>query len=400
MDENSTLTVRRYFKEYYFRHGSRITPPSQIEAREFGYLPFGGVMVRHLAFKDIGELRAVLVREVPAGVYCSNSLYEDPTGEMHLKGWKKAELIFDVDADALKQPCKKVHDIWLCKGCGKREFGPRPTVCPNCKSNRLLELSWACSTCLLAAKNETFRLIDFLEFDFGIARKQIRIFFSGNAGYHISIEGSAYETLDTHARAEIADYLSGRGLDPSLFLTEKLTPVDPGWRGRMARYVRDLPADDKTFKSGSSYERRLGEMVNDFSKKQLASFFDRFLSETAVRIDSMVTTDVHRIFRMPETLNNKTGLVKRECSSNLADFDPMVEAIALKGEEQKARVFVDMCPKVELGGRSYGPFKSETKELPLCLVVYIVCKGAGKVVSEEKQGGAALEEEEKALSNE
>jgi DNA primase small subunit len=391
LDENSTLMIKRYFKEYYFRYGSRIRSPPEIEAREFGYLPFGGVMVRHLGFKDIRALRAVLVKEVPAGVYCSNSFYEDPTAEMHLKGWKKAELIFDIDADALKQPCKKMHDIWLCKECGRKEFGLRPAICPNCKNNRLLELSWACASCLEAAKKETFRLVDFLEFDFGIASAEVKVYFSGNAGYHVSVENSAYESLDTHARAEIADYLSGRGLDSSTFTSQRLAPTDPGWRGRMARYIRDLPEDDHIFKSGSLYETRLAEMVKDFSEKQLETLMNRFLSENAVRLDSMVTTDVHRIFRMPETLNNKTGLVKRECS-NLSEFNPLVEAIALNDETQMARVFVDMCPKIELAERSYGPFKSETKDLPLYAAVYIVSKGAGKFIAIPNEEEAPKEE--------
>jgi DNA primase small subunit len=377
--------VKRYFKEYYFRHGSRIKSPSKIEAREFGYMPFGGIMIRHLSFKDIGALRAVLVKEVPAGVYCSNSLYEDPTAEMHLKGWNRAELIFDIDADALKQPCKKIHDIWLCKGCGKREFGLRPQVCPSCKSNRLLELSWACPSCLEAAKNEALKLMDFLEFDFGIVPREMKTYFSGNAGYHVSVESSAYETLDTHGRAEIADYLCGRGLDPAMFVTQKLAISDPGWRGRMARYIRDLPPDDSVFKSGTSYESRLGEFLNDFTKKQKDLFVNRFLSDTSIKLDSMVTTDVHRIFRIPETLNNKTGLVKRECSHNLHDFNPSIEAIALKDEDEQVKVFVDMCPKVELGGKSYGPFISKTEELPLYAAVYIVSKGAGKFIASEHQ---------------
>lgn len=371
--------IKRYFKEYYFRNSERIRAPGDIERREFGYMPFGGMMVRHLAFKEIGPFRALMVKEAPAGVYCSNSHYEDPAAEMHLKGWQKAELIFDIDADSLKQPCRKVHDMWLCKGCGKKEFGLRPEVCPSCKGNRLLELPWACPLCIGAAKEETLRLLDFLEFDFGISPSDFRVYFSGNAGYHISVEGGAYDSLDVHGRAEIADYLAGRGLTPAIFSTQKLSPNDPGWRGRMARYIRDLPDDDPAFDgSGSLYEQRLHEVSNSFSKKELESFTSRAIDGSSVRIDAMVTTDVHRIFRMPETLNNKTGLVKRECARDLSSFDPLVEAVAIRDGDQSARVYVDMCPKIELGGRSYGPFRSETIDLPLHAAVYLIAKGAAK----------------------
>jgi DNA primase small subunit len=394
MDEYSSQMIQRYFKEYYFRFGSRIKTPSEIERREFGYLPFGGMMTRHLGFKDMGDLRALLVKEAPAGVYCSNSFYDDPSAEMHLKGWKKAELIFDIDSDALNQPCKKVHDIWLCKGCGKREYGLRPESCPSCKNNRILELSWACTQCIDAAKKETFKLLDFLEFDFGIASSRTKVYFSGNAGYHITVEKSQLEDLDTHGRAELADYLSGRGLSADVLDSRRLAPSDPGWRGRIARYIRDVPQNDNLFANSQvTYEQRLSEVINEFSSKKVEAFMDRVVSDNSVHIDAMVTTDIHRIFRMAETLNNKTGLVKRECEKDLSSFDPLIEAIALKEDDRKVEVVVDLSPKVELGGSSFGPFKSEATILPLFVAVYLMSKGAAKLVPNSGEKVEAAKQE-------
>jgi DNA primase small subunit len=379
LDESSAQTVKRYFKEYYFRFGGRIRAPTNIESREFGYFPFGGAMVRHLSFKDIGSFRAILVKEAPAGVYCSNSLYHEPNAEMHLKGWIRAELIFDIDADALKLPCKKTHDIWLCKGCGKKEFGLRPETCPSCKSNRVLEMSWTCPVCLNGTKKETYRLLEILQADFGIPSSQTRIFFSGNAGYHLNIENSAYESLDTHGRAELADYLTGRGLLPSIFNSMQLSCDNPGWRGRVARCIRDSRVGEGPFKS-EEFDKRLREFINVFSKAQSEKFLERVVSENAIRIDPMVTTDVHRIFRMPETLNNKTGLVKRECTENFDSFDPILDSIALKDEKEKVLLEVDLSPRIDLGGSSYGPFRSARVELPLYVAVYLLAKGAGKLI--------------------
>jgi DNA primase small subunit len=381
MDEASTLILKRYFKEYYFRNSEKIKSPSEIESREFGYFPFGGGMVRHLSFKEIGSLRAELFKEAPAGVYCSNSLYSDPSKEMHLKGWIRAELIFDIDADALRLPCKKEHDIWLCKGCGRKEFGLRPETCPNCRGNKILEMSWACRNCLEGTKKETFKLLDTLESDFGVSGSKIKVYFSGSAGYHVHVIGSDYETLDTHARAELADYLTAQGIMPEAFLSTRLTPNDPGWRGKVARHVRDLPPESTWFKT-DSYELRLKEFVTNFSPKKVKDFISEVSNADAVRIDAMVTTDIHRIFRMAETLNNKTGLVKRECV-DLTSFDPSIEAIALKESAEPLEVMVDMCPKIELGGHTYGPFVSVTKKLPTFVAVYILAKGAGKLVTQQ-----------------
>jgi DNA primase small subunit len=384
LDENSAQIVGRYFREYYFTFGERIKAPSDIASREFGYFPFGGAMIRHLSFTDIRSFRALLVKEGPAGVYCSNSHYTDPSAEMASKGWLRAELIFDIDADALKQPCKEVHDIWLCKNCGKKEFGLRPKVCPSCKANKILELPWSCEQCLNASKKETFKLLDFLEFDLGVSTSSVEVCFSGNAGYHIRIGESAFDKLGSSGRGEIVDYLAGRGIMPSLFNSPRLSPQDPGWRGRIARFIRDLPTEDALFgKVGDTYEKRLEALIGSFSKKEVEGFLVRALQETGVTIDPAVTTDIHRIFRMPESLNNKTGLVKRECTQNLSEFKPMEDALAFPDEKKREGILVDICPKIELGGARYGPYRSEVVELPTFVGVYLALKGAAKFVKAE-----------------
>jgi DNA primase catalytic subunit len=46
-----------------------------IEKREFGYMSFDSIMVRHL-FRNKRELIARLVQESPSDVYCSNGYYK------------------------------------------------------------------------------------------------------------------------------------------------------------------------------------------------------------------------------------------------------------------------------------------------------------------------------------
>ena len=346
-------------------------------------------MIRHLSFSDIGSLRALLVREAPAGVYCSNSLYQDPSAEMTKKGWIKANLIFDIDADALKLPCKKDHDVWFCKQCGTKEFGLRPEMCPYCKGTRILEMSWVCPVCLQGTKNETFRLLDFLERDFGIGRSLMHVYFSGSAGFHVELDQSPLDEIDQHGRAEISDYLSARGITDLQFKSDKLSPNDPGWRGRVARYVRDLPPDSPPFKQ-NEFEKRRHEMMAEMKEEKLNSVLASAVSSNAVRIDSMVTADIHRIFRMPETLNNKTGLVKRECR-DLQSFDPASDPIAIPNESESLTVVTDLCPKVRLAGYEYGPYVSGTEiKLPLYVAVYLIAKGAAKVSEKTKDIAATL----------
>ena len=389
MDEGSLTVLKRYFRQYYFKHSDRISAPRHMESREFAYFPFNGQMIRHLSFSDIGAFRALLVREGPAGVYCSNSQYQDPLAEMQKKGWISAELIFDIDADALKLPCKDEHDAWLCKQCGMKEFGLRPEICPKCKGSRILEMTWACPKCIDGTKKEVFKLLDFLEEDFGISLSKVSVYFSGNAGFHIELGETQLDKLDQHGRAEVSDYLTARGVMTEPFESVKLAPIDPGWRGRVARYVRDLPPGSKPFKS-SDFDKRLAELNNDLDSNQVEHLIAAAFASNSVKLDAMVTTDIHRVFRMPETLNNKTGLVKRKCT-DVAAFDPFIEAVALPEEDELISVKVDMCPQVTLNSQSFGPITSPTSaKVPLYLGVYLISRGAAKLDVQEPEGKSTV----------
>jgi len=65
--------------------GKLVENPDHIEQHEFGYAPVGSGMIRHLSFRNMGDLLATLVRDVPADVYCSNGYYRFPNYPMHEK---------------------------------------------------------------------------------------------------------------------------------------------------------------------------------------------------------------------------------------------------------------------------------------------------------------------------
>src|ERR671925_402540 len=111
--EKSITLVRSAFKEYYFRHSENIEVPERMEEREFGYMQFGSGMIRHFGFRNIGELLATLIKEVPSDVYCSNAYYRFPTYPMHEKQWIGADLIFDIDAKDLHLACEPTHSYFI-----------------------------------------------------------------------------------------------------------------------------------------------------------------------------------------------------------------------------------------------------------------------------------------------
>jgi DNA primase small subunit len=345
-DEKTIAFLRRTYREHYFRHHDDVEVPTMIEKREFGYIPFGKGMVRHLSYKSSGELAADLVKQAPSSVFCSNGVYSDPRLPMDEKGWKGAELIFDIDASSIPTSCRSKHSFWTCKSCGKVVRSvERPARCPRCEGTNTTQLHWSCAECLDATKEHASRLIGFLTGDFGASSASISVYFSGNRGYHLHVQDERFERLDSSARAEIANYIKGTGL--SLPQVSDYAPA-VGWAGRMAA-------------TGDKDRPKLGQVVDSFGSK----------------IDESVTTDIHRIFRMPGTLHGNSGLLKMRVH-DLRAFRPDYDPVVLGDEE--VTLSVQGAPAFSLKGRTFGPYSSEEPELPTYAAVYLMTKGLGKVL--------------------
>src|SRR5918996_5657064 len=134
--------IKKTFREYYFNQSNAIEEPVKIELREFGFMHFGQAgMLRHLSFKSMKELHAMLVREAPSDVYCSNAYYRFPTEQpMQEKRWLGADLIFDIDGKDLGMPCVPSHSYSVCIQCGSASSPAddehRQYSCPSCASNK------------------------------------------------------------------------------------------------------------------------------------------------------------------------------------------------------------------------------------------------------------------------
>jgi len=382
MNELSIRFVKAAFKEYYFREASRIPPPNRMSEREFGYMQFRGAMVRHLSFTSQAELAATLVKEAPMGAYQSSAYYEAPTLPMKEKGWKGADLIFDIDAAGLNPKCKLQHDQWRCRECGLNERGLRPRRCPGCSSSHIATIEWPCETCLNATKDQAARLNEMLMEDFGVDHHELKTYFSGNLGYHISVESEALLNLDQAGRADIVDYLRGNGLTPEFLGISKginleslkrsiPSPSEPGWRGRVMKYfLREV--EGEVSDSAAGLYRLYSEVKYRGFKRKLAEV----TSALGVILDPAVTTDIHRIFRMPSTLHGETGMIKKEVAS-LEDFEPFTDAIAFGHEPVK--VNTTSAPEIQMAGVTYGPFKAGVIQVPKVVALYLIGKGVAEV---------------------
>ncbi len=384
MNEKTVAVLKQAFKEFYFKNAEKIITPIRMKEREFGYMSFDKVMVRHLSFQTEGDLRAFLIKEMPHSVYYSCAYYYEPTFAMDEKGWKGADLIFDIDADDIPTRCKEEHDHWICKDCNFMDKGKRPDKCPKCEGMRIDEKNWVCPLCLKATKDEAIKLMDFLLKDFGITKENIEVYFSGGRGYHVTVERSALEELDQLARSEISDYVSGIGLNlESLGISkrasyekmQRMLPLanDSGWRGRIAKFFSEM--EFECYNSNDVKDKMI-YIYRKMKHKNFENFVGEVIGKLSTKIDAMVTTDIHRIFRLPNTLHGSTGMLKRRCD-DLLSFDPFIDAVAL-GEEPM-QIFVDHSPKFTLMGKIFGPYKSERVKLPLMAAVYLIGKGLAEV---------------------
>lgn len=400
--------VSKQFTEYYKRDSSHLQAPSNIESREFGFLISNRtIMIRHKKFKTRNDLRSFFLEAIPSDAYYSSAYYENPEAEMGEKGWVGADLIFDIDADHILTPCGKVHDIWACCSCGFAGRGRSPQKCPVCSEAKFDVETWMCEECLESAKKETFKLLDMLMKDFGFQKSEIKLFFSGNRGYHVHIENEQVHPLDSTIRKEIVDYVIGLGFQESLHriiegdkLILEENSGDAGWKPRITKGTIDFltkatKADGSMMELGKNAvdhivnnRKTLLDNIESYrwlkikgvGVKNWRKIIQKVADIQSAKVDTVVTTDVHRLIRLPGSLHGKTGLLKFESTINGLDhFDPLNEAVAFR----KGDVSVDInrSPKFRIGNESYGPFNnSRNVLLPTAAALFLACKGAVQAV--------------------
>lgn len=394
MDERTREYLRGRFGDYYRRSDVR-GPPSASE-REWGHIPFtagaGTTMVRHQSWLDVtggGSLSDFLAREKPRHVYFSAGYYRDPgAGRMSEKEWHGADLVFDLDADHL------------------------PGVDPETDSYAAM---------LETCKDALYRLLDFLEGDFGF--DDLTVVFSGGRGYHVHVRDEGVRELDRDQRSEIVEYVrapdvafedvvqtetvGGMGLKNP---TQKRTlPTEGGWGARTYRRlldlveeVRDLPEEEalarlQEFQGIGEGKARAAYRAASENYDQLAAgnvdvhpavvsvaklVFADTLATDGAPIDEPVTTDVNRLIRLPGSLHGGSGLVvTRIDRDDLDAFQPLRDAVpaAFTGHEISVNV-TDGGP-VDFHGDSFTVAEGE-QSVREALGVFLMARGRAEKTEE------------------
>ena len=368
MNDKDISLLEESFKKFYFEHFDLIHVPENPNQREFGFQKFNSGMSRHISLKTDNELHLLLMQKIPSDVYCSNACYSFPNLPMNEKDWKNAELIFDIDAKDLDLGNVEKHHCLKCSNCN--EVIALQESCPKCKSKKFSKITLSCNDCITSAKTQVKELNEILIHDFGINAENIQVFFSGNEGFHIYVNNSQYQEIGAKERAEIVDYIMFRGMIPETFGFQKFNSNkiilpdfgESGWSGRLAKTL-----------FGSKSKR------SQISKKIISSGYEVFKNNLAtlkdqigIRIDPNVTVDIHRIFRLPGSLNSKSGLAKI-LVEDIDKFDAYVDACFIHSDD----VEVDAnCPiEFSLNKKKFGPYNHEIVSVPRYAAVYMVCKG-------------------------
>ncbi|AEA47903.1 DNA primase catalytic subunit PriS [Archaeoglobus veneficus] len=352
--ERTKIYLTRKFSEYYARATLKL--PREFKRREWAFVPLDAlpafVMHRHIAFESEEQLKTYILNTIPAHIYYSSAYYLQPDAEkMEDKGWMKADLIFDIDADHLPIKVKSME------------------------------------AALKVAKKEIIRLVKILEEDFGIDEKDMKIVFSGGRGYHLHVYSDEFTGLGSAERREIVDYL---------LLNQPARCTSTQWL-RIARCVAKRLAIEvkkgnlpKYGISGKQLERfqaafnretleRIAE--GDFSvfkgkraERMLETFVEECINRLAVHVDAPVTADTRRLIRFPGSLHGKTGLKVTPVSiDDIEDFDPLVDALAFGDEKVKIRSLTKV--RLKMAGEEIKLAAGEKAVVPEYAAVFLLCRG-------------------------
>ena len=367
MNEQDIKFLEDSFKKYYFEHFDLIHVPDRTSEREFGFQKFNSGMTRHISLKGNKDLHLLLMKNIPSDVYCSNAYYSFPNLPMNEKDWKEADLIFDIDAKDLNLDCRINHTVSICNECNT--FFTQHNICPKCNSIKLEKKSLPCKNCIEGSKTEVKKLTNILTDDLAIDRKDIHVYFSGNEGFHVYAYNTQFQELGSRERSDLADYIMFKGLIPETFGMKKLRPNrssfpdfnEKGWRGRFSKQV---------YGSKSKRSKIISELIaNGYSSFQ--KNLEELSGVIGANIDPNVTMDIHRIFRLPGSLNSKSGFTKILCN-DLTKFDPYNEASFLSADSTEINV---NCPiEFKMKNKKFGPYNNEQITVPTYAAVYMICK--------------------------
>ncbi|OYT40843.1 MAG: DNA primase [Desulfurococcales archaeon ex4484_58] len=286
--------IKNIIREYYSK--KPLEEPLYIHKREIALHSLeDNAYIRHLSFTSMNQLyNYILDKKTPLHLYYSSAYYENPSSDkMELKGWQGSDLMFDIDADKFKG-CNKVLSICINNNI---VYEGKIDNCPNDKKPLYFPL--ITNECIDRAFYDAYKLYHILREEFGF--KNIKVYFSGNRGFHVKVYDEDALTLTSDERREIASYVSLEG-----FKLERIIPS-----GSSKKYIYFTRREYGVRKRIVKAAYKLGIKVKEYDDYIAipANTIDTLLNEVRIKIDPVVTMDVSRLSRFGLSLNCKSGLM-------------------------------------------------------------------------------------------
>ena len=401
--------ARGEFARYYA--GAKVPPPHRLSRREFAAFPFTTetMMRRHATLRTPEEFLRFLRHETPRHVYYSSAYYRRPAEPtMSAKEWLGADLIFDLDSDHLR-------------GAEALDYAGQ----------------------LALVKSRLIALVDdFLFGDFGIDPDATSFVFSGGRGYHVHVRDDRFLPLSSPERRELVDYVLGTGFDPMMVVegrrtdvragptasvlddsgdgtaagrapkTRALAPPDaPGWPGRTTRALLEVlrrweeqgpkaaVEEMKSYGISAPKARHYARLLIDqggaakirerlsldvFKASLSAEFLEAVVPRAAVEVqgetDAPVTTDIHRLIRLPNSLHGGTGFrVVPLGREEIAGFDPFRDALLSSPDGGRTAVRYVEEARYPFPGGELHAVPDGTDELPTPVALFLLLRGQAEL---------------------
>ncbi len=414
--------IQTHFRDYYRQ--AQLDMPPRFGKREWGFFHFNGKgMQRPVTFSTSSEARTFLSGglhsegwqggrggRVPMHAYHSAAYYEDPALPMAQKVWLGSDLVFDLDADHLKDADTMTFQEQLAQ-----------------------------------VKVEFIKLLDdFLFSDFGFDEEDVAITFSGGRGYHAHVRKQSIYGLSSPERREIVDYIIGPRVEREgdldawmdyVFTSEAYAvvgtgayarakmrhsmpkPDDRGWKGRMGRWLyvfvdRLEKMEDKVAVKhlqniagiGATSAKKIhqdlfaergdGRGVDKLRRDQnidvfsnddaMRKFIKALTLEASVNVagetDEPVTSDIKRLIRMATSLHGKSGLrVVPMNRSQLDDFEPLRDAFPSTYTDDPVDISVTKGCDYKLKNDVF-QLKEGHTQVPDWAAVFLLCRREATLV--------------------
>lgn len=370
MNVETVSFLKNCFGDYY--SNTSINPPVNAGMREWGHIEWSikddTRMHRHNTLLDYGSLMEYLTTHTPQHVYFSAAKYNHPSADStDAKLLDGADLIFDLDADHIPG-----YD----------------------------ESKYSYSEMLERCKEELTSLLALLESDFGI--EDYDVIFSGGRGYHVHVRSDDLQYLDSDARSEIVEYIIGESisLDSITYPKQNGNAEYPklytkgGWGERVhVHAIEKSNSEDfekyllntegigaqtmkKIIKNRDAIEN--GEMKPE---SVMRKFYTRVLNEVifeqGAAIDEPVTTDIHRLIRLPGSLHGGSGL----CVTRIDDiesFNPLVDAVPREFKNEVVSITPTKTFDYTFNGEEYSFSSGDVVELSKPLAIHLMASGKAK----------------------